>query len=66
LRIARTFVWRHGRPDDHDEIRSEEIVRHVSHRGARFELHSWMLRFAPGQERVTDAIYNEIGSADDE
>lgn len=61
MRIARVFVWKDGRPDEHEEIRSLSVAHHVTHAGARFELRSWDLRYPYGQERVTDAIYDEVG-----
>ena len=48
MRIHRTFVWRDGRPDDEEEIRSEVVDHLVSHGGARFVLCSWDMRFPPG------------------
>ena len=63
MRIHRTFVWRDGRPDDEEEIRSEVVDHLVSHGGARFVLRSWDMRFPPGRPRVTEAVYDEIRSA---
>ena len=62
MRIARVFVWKDGRPDDQDEIRSREIPHHVTHEGSRFELRAWDVRYPQGQERVTDAVYDEVAS----
>jgi hypothetical protein len=60
MRIERVFVWTDGRPDGHDEIRSLDIPHHVTHEGTRFELRTWHVRYPQGQERVTDAIYDEV------
>jgi hypothetical protein len=61
MRIARVFVWRNeARPDDHDEIRSLDIAPHVTHAGTLFELRTWDIRYPPGQERTTDAFYDEV------
>ena len=60
MRIARVFVWSDDRPDDHDEIRSIDIPPRVTHAGVLFELRTWDIRYAPGQERVTDAFYDEV------
>lgn len=60
MRIARVFVWKDDRPDDQDEIRSREIPHHVTHEGAAFALRTWDVRYPQGQERVTDAIYDEV------
>jgi hypothetical protein len=60
MRIARVFVWQDtDRPDDHDEIRSLEIPHSVTHAGVHFELRSWDIRYPQGEERVTDAFYDE-------
>ena len=45
--------------DDRDEIRSPEIPHHVTHNGRRFELRTWDVRYPQGQERITDAFYDE-------
>lgn len=60
MRIARVFVWSDGRPDGHDEIRSLEISHQVTHEGTRFQLRTWDVRYPQGQERVTDAFYDEV------
>ena len=60
MRIARVFAWNDDRPDEHDEIRSIDIAPHVTHDGAHFELRTWDIRYPQGQERVTDAFYDEI------
>ena len=60
MRIVRVFTWRDDRPDDHDEIRSLDIPQHVTHAGTLFELRTWDIRYPQGQERVTDAIYDEV------
>ena len=60
MRIARVFVWKDDRPDGHDEIRSVDIPRHVTHDGVLFELRGWDIRFPQGQERITDAFYDEV------
>jgi hypothetical protein len=59
MRIARVFVWGDERPDDHDEIRAVDIPHHVTHQGVHFDLRIWDMRFPQGQERITDAIYDE-------
>ena len=60
MRIARVFVWADDRPDGHDEIRSPDIPHQVTHEGTHFELRTWDIRYPQGQERVTDAIYDEV------
>lgn len=60
MRIARIFVWSDDRPDDHDEIRSLDIPHHVTRDGAVFELRNWDIRYPQGQERITDAFYDEV------
>jgi hypothetical protein len=60
MRIARVFVWADGRPDGQDEIRSLDIPHQVTHEGVHFTLRSWDIRYPHGQERVTDAIYDEV------
>jgi len=61
MRIARVFVWRdEKRPVDRDEIRSLDIPHRVTHDGTHFELRNWDLRYPPGQERITDAVYDEV------
>ena len=61
MRIARVFVWQEdGRADDHDEIRSLDIPRLVTHNGAHFELRNWDIRYPQGEERITDAFYDEV------
>lgn len=60
MRIARVFVWIDDRPDEHDEIRSVDILRRVTHDGAHFELRNWDIRYPQGEERVTDAFYVEV------
>ena len=60
MRIARVFVWRDDRPDEHDEIRSIDIPTRVTHAGVLFELRTWDIRYPAGQERVTDAFYDEV------
>ena len=62
MRIARVFVWKDGRPDGHDEVRSVAIPRYATHEGTRFELRTWDVRYPQGQERVTDAFYDEAVS----
>jgi hypothetical protein len=59
MRIARVFVWSDERPDDEDEIRSIEIAQRVTHGGALFHLRTGDIHFPQGQERITDAIYDE-------
>lgn len=60
MRIARVFVWNDDRPDGHDEIRSVDIPRQVTHDGAHFMLRTWDIRYPPGEDRVTDAIYDQV------
>ena len=60
VRIARVFVWKDGRPDGHDEIRSVAIPRYATFEGVRFELRTWDVRYPQGQERITDAFYDEL------
>jgi len=62
MRIARVFIWSDERPDEHDEIRSVDIPRRVTHGGVHFELRTWDIRYPQGQERITDAIYDEVRS----
>ena len=62
MRIVRVFVWNDHRPDEHDEIRSLDIPHHVTHKGSRFELRTWDVRYQQGQERLTDAFYDEVMS----
>lgn len=65
MRIVRTFVWRDGRADDRDEIRSPTIDHFVAHRGELFELRSWKIRYPPGERRVTEVLYDELGDRPD-
>ena len=60
MRIARVFIWSDDRPDGRDEIRSPEIPHHVNHNGTQFELRTWDVRYPQGQERITDAFYDEV------
>jgi len=61
MRIVRVFVWRdEGRDDDHDEIRSLDIPHCVTHDGAHFELRNWDIRYPQGEERITDAFYDQV------
>ena len=61
MRIARVFVWSDAdRPDDRDEIRSLDIPHRVTHDGALFELRTWDIRYPAGEDRVTDAFYDEV------
>jgi len=61
MRIARVFVWQDdGRADDHDEIHSLDIPHLVTHKGAHFELRNWDIRYPQGEERITDAFYDEV------
>jgi len=61
MRIERVFIWRgDDHPDDHDEIRSVDIPHHITHDGTLFKLRKWDIRFPQGQERVTDAFYDEV------
>jgi len=62
MRIARVFVWRDARPDGHDEIRSVDIPQQVTHEGVHFKLRSWDLRYPQGEERITDAFYDEVAT----
>ena len=32
----------------------------MTHEGVHFTLRSWDIRYAQGQERITDAIYDEV------
>ena len=59
VRMMRTFVWNDERPDDTDEIRSTGVDHHVRHHGVLFHLRTWDIRYAPGQRRVTEVIYDE-------
>jgi len=60
VRIERRFVWKDGRPDDHDALRSARIEHHVRLNGTRFELRGWDIRYTPGRPRVTEATYDEV------
>jgi hypothetical protein len=60
MRIARVFAWADERPVDRDEIRALEIAEHVTYQGTLFELRTWDIRYAQGQERITDAFYDEV------
>jgi hypothetical protein len=60
MRIARVFVWNDNRPDGRDEIRAIDIPHQVTHEGAHFTLRSWDIRYPQGQERVTEAVYDEV------
>jgi len=60
MRIARVFVWSDERPDGRDEIRAVDIPHQVTHGGVHFTLRSWDIRYPQGQERVTEAIYDEV------
>ena len=60
MRIARVFVWSDDRPDDHDEIRSIDLLHQVTHEGVHFTLTRWDIRFPQGQDRITDAFYGEV------
>jgi hypothetical protein len=60
MRIERRFVWKDGRPDGRDELRSETIAPRVRHDGVTFELRSWDIRYKPGRPRVTEAVYDEV------
>jgi hypothetical protein len=60
VRIHRIFVWDDDRPDEHDEIRSVDIPHHVTRDGVHFELRNWDIRYPQGEERVTDAFYDEV------
>ena len=60
MRISRHFTWSDERPDDVDEIRSIDIAPRVTHAGVPFALRTWDLRYPPGEERVTDAFYDEV------
>jgi len=60
MRIAQVFVWRDDRPDDHDRVVSEVIPRQVLHKGVRFTLRGWDLRYSSGAARITDATYDEV------
>jgi hypothetical protein len=55
MRIARHFTWSDGRP-----VRSIDIAPRVTHAGVRFALRTWDIRYPPGEERVTDAFYDEV------
>jgi hypothetical protein len=59
VRIARTFVWRDDRADEHDEILSGELTHRVFHEGSWFELRGWDVRYRSGAPRVTEAVYDE-------
>ncbi len=60
MRIARTFVWGDGRPDDHDEIVSLSVDHGARRDGVRFALRRWDIRYRPGERRVTEAVYDEV------
>ena len=61
MRLARVFAWSDAdRLDDRDEIRSLELPRKVTHAGASFELRTWDIRDPAGEDRVTDAFYDEV------
>jgi hypothetical protein len=60
LRIARLFSWNDDRPDEHDEISSVDIAPHVTHAGRLFKLRTWDIRYPQGEERITDAFYDEV------
>jgi len=60
MRLARVFAWADERPDDRDEIRAQKIAEHVTYQGTLFELRTWDIRYPQGQERITDAFYDEI------
>ena len=60
MRIARVFAWADDRPDDRDEIRAQEIAEHLKYQETLFELRTWDLRYPQGQERITDAFYDEV------
>jgi hypothetical protein len=61
--ITRTYVWRNGRPDDRDQVRSQWIARRVRYEGAVFELRNWVMRYpADGGIRQVDAVYDEVPS----
>lgn len=62
MRIARVFVWSDDRLDDRDEIRSLDILHHVTYEGALFKLRTWDIRYPQGEERITDAFYDEVTS----
>lgn len=59
VRIKRTFVWRDGRPDDQDEILFYSVDHRVTHDGVPFALRRWDLRYRAGEQRVTEAVYDE-------
>ena len=59
MRIARVFVWADGRPESRDEIRSVDIPHDVTHEGTHFQLRTWDVRYPQGEERITDAFYDE-------
>ena len=65
MRIARVFKWSDDRPDHHDEIRSSDIAPHVTHECTLFALRTWNIPYRRGQERITDAFYNEVVASDD-
>jgi hypothetical protein len=60
MRIAQVFVWSDNRPDDHDKVVAQFIAPQVLHKGARFTLRGWDLRYSSGAPRITDAIYDEV------
>ncbi len=60
MRIARTFVWRDGRPDDHDEVVSPSVDPSARRDGVPFALRRWEIRYRPGERRVTEAVYDEV------
>jgi hypothetical protein len=59
MEIERTFVWKDGRPDDHDTLQSAKIEHLVLHGSARFELRSWRIRYSSGKRSVAEATYDE-------
>lgn len=60
MRIAQVFIWSGDRPDGHDDIRSIDIPHQVTHQGVHFTLRTWDIRYTQGQDRITDAIYDEV------
>ena len=60
MRIARVFVWNDDRPDGRDEIRSAELAPHATHEGTLFKFRTLDIRYPQGQERITDAFYDEV------
>ena len=60
VEIQRTFVWKNGRPADRDEMPgTASIQRQVRHKGCRFVLRGWKVRYTPGEKSVTEATYDE-------